>query len=74
MAVLPKVLFLLQTIPIIKEEKQFETWQKKINKFIWQGKRARIKTKYLMENTQRGGLQLPNFIMKRYVSHGLVNG
>lgn len=61
MMILPKVIGLLQAIPVIKDAKQFDLWQKKINKFIWEGKRARIKTKYLMDDKQRGGLQLPNF-------------
>lgn len=61
MIVLPKILFFLQTIPVIKEDKQFALWQKKVSKFIWSGKRARIKQKHLMDDKQIGGLQLPNF-------------
>lgn len=60
MTILPKVMFLLQTIPVVNNVKQFEIWQKKINTFIWEGKRPHIKMKYLMDNNRRGGLQLPN--------------
>lgn len=61
MIILPKVLFLLQTIPVVKDIKHFESWQKKINNFLWDGKKACIKRKYLMNNKSMGGLQLPNF-------------
>lgn len=61
MIVLPKVFFFLQTIPVVKGEKQFDEWQKRISKFLWSGKRARIKMKHLMDDKNRGGLQLPNF-------------
>lgn len=61
MVILPKILYLLQTIPIIKGVKQFEIWHKKLSNFIWSGKRARIRMKYLMDSKNRGGLQVPNF-------------
>lgn len=61
MTIFPKVLFLLQTIPVVKGAKQFEVWQNKISKFIWMGKRTRIKMKHLLDDKNRGGLQLPNF-------------
>lgn len=56
----PQSFFLLQTMPVVKDARQFELCQKRVNKFIWDGKRARIKTEYLMDDKQRGGLQLPN--------------
>lgn len=40
MIIIPKVLFFLQTIPVVKEVKQFDHWQSKINNFIWAGKRV----------------------------------
>lgn len=60
MVILPIILFLIQTIPVVKDVKQFDRWHSKIN-FIWSGKKARISMKNLMDDRDRGGLQLPNF-------------
>lgn len=35
-----KFFFLLQTIPVVKDARQFELWQRRINKFIWNGEKA----------------------------------
>lgn len=62
MKLLPKVLFYLQNIPIIKDNKHFDKWQKKIKDFIWSGRgETRVKMKYLMDDRTRVGLQIPNF-------------
>lgn len=37
-----------------------DKWQSHLGKFIWAGKKARIKTKCLCDLKERGGLQLPN--------------
>ena len=60
MNVLPKILFLFQTIPIIGNTRCIEKWQKVISKFIWMGKRPRVKYKILIDITERGGYGLPD--------------
>uniref|UniRef100_A0A670KCB4 Reverse transcriptase domain-containing protein n=1 Tax=Podarcis muralis TaxID=64176 RepID=A0A670KCB4_PODMU len=60
MCILPKLLFLFQNIPIIKGTSTFKTWQRTLTKFIWQGKRARVKLKYLTDSRERCGFAVPN--------------
>lgn len=52
-------MYLLQNIPIIKNT-NLEIRQRKIMKFIWAGKRARVKLKIMCDAYGRGGLQVPN--------------
>lgn len=60
MNVLPCILYLFQTIPIIKKKQYFKSWQKDIVNFIWAGKKARIKFKISCDAREHGGLQVPN--------------
>ena len=60
MNVLPRMLFLFQTIPIITADAIFKQWQRDISNFIWQGKKPRIKFKSLQDAKERGGLGLPD--------------
>uniref|UniRef100_A0A670IBL2 Reverse transcriptase domain-containing protein n=1 Tax=Podarcis muralis TaxID=64176 RepID=A0A670IBL2_PODMU len=64
MTVLPKMLFLFQTIPILRGIGIFKEWQKVISRYIWQGKKPRIKFKLLTDAKERGGFALPD--MKLY--------
>uniref|UniRef100_A0A2D4HBJ0 Reverse transcriptase zinc-binding domain-containing protein n=1 Tax=Micrurus lemniscatus lemniscatus TaxID=129467 RepID=A0A2D4HBJ0_MICLE len=59
MNVLPKLLYLFQTIPIYLNRKFFKGLDKITMKFIWAGKKARIKKTYLQDNKSRGGFGLP---------------
>uniref|UniRef100_A0A670J4J4 Reverse transcriptase domain-containing protein n=1 Tax=Podarcis muralis TaxID=64176 RepID=A0A670J4J4_PODMU len=58
MNILPRMLFLFQTIPILKGLKQCKEWQRALAKYIWQGKRPRIKMKILIDKKERGGFSL----------------
>jgi hypothetical protein len=60
MNILPKFLFLFQMIPILKKDDSLEEWQRGINKFVWAGKKPRVKLKIIQDERERGGLKMPN--------------
>lgn len=60
MIVLPKLLFLFQTIPITGKTSGINKWQKEISKFLWKGKRPRVKHGILIDTVERGGYGLPD--------------
>lgn len=60
MSVLPKIMFLFQTIPIISNLKILDHWQSILQNFIWAGKKPRIKLKSICDLKENGGLQMPN--------------
>lgn len=61
MNVLPRFLFLFQSLPIQVPNKTFKTIDKLIIRHIWQNKRHRIRLKTLLLPKQNGGLALPHF-------------
>ena len=64
MNVLPRLLYLFQSLPIEIPQTQFTSWDKMISRFIWNGKRPRVRFKTLQLQRERGGLSLPN--LKEY--------
>uniref|UniRef100_A0A803T4B4 Reverse transcriptase domain-containing protein n=1 Tax=Anolis carolinensis TaxID=28377 RepID=A0A803T4B4_ANOCA len=60
MNILPEVLYIFQTIPILRSRMIFTKWDKDIKKFIWENKKARIKISSLKDDRKRGGLGLPD--------------
>uniref|UniRef100_A0A8P4JZV7 Endonuclease/exonuclease/phosphatase domain-containing protein n=1 Tax=Dicentrarchus labrax TaxID=13489 RepID=A0A8P4JZV7_DICLA len=61
MNVLPRFLYLFQTLPISIPNKFFKKLESVITRFIWRGKVPRIKIKTLYNTPQYGGSKLPNF-------------
>lgn len=64
MNVLPRLLFLFQSLPIVVSNSIFKMLDKIISKFIWKNKKARIKYRTLLCPKEKGGLNLPN--LKNY--------
>ena len=60
MNILPRLLYLFQALPIEVPAKQFSTWDRQISRFIWAGKKARIRYKTLQLPKESGGWALPH--------------
>ena len=60
MNILPRLLYLFQTLPIEIDQKQFNEWDKILSRYIWQGKRPRIRLKTLQLVKEKGGWGLPS--------------
>lgn len=61
MNVLPRYLYLFQALPVEISQKEFSEIDKIISRFIWQGRRPRVKYKTLQLSKERGGMSLPYF-------------
>ena len=59
--VLPKLIFLFQSMPMLLKQTLLQEFSRKIMKFVWQGKKPRIKMKALQDSKQRVGFGLLNF-------------
>uniref|UniRef100_A0A3P8U3W0 Reverse transcriptase domain-containing protein n=1 Tax=Amphiprion percula TaxID=161767 RepID=A0A3P8U3W0_AMPPE len=60
MNVLPRLLYLFQTLPIQIDQIQFNEWDKMISRYIWEGKRPRVCFKTLQLSKEKGGWGLPS--------------
>lgn len=68
MNVLPRILYLFQTIPVMKKRDHFKNWKKDITDFTWAGRKPSIKYKILCNARERRGLQTPNLELYYEVS------
>lgn len=60
MNILPRLLFLFQSLPIVVSGAFLKKLDKIISRFLWQNKKARVKYKMLLGKKEKGGLNLPN--------------
>lgn len=60
MNILPRLLFLFQSLPVMVSGSTFKMPDKSISRFLWQNKKARIKYKTLLDPQNKGGLNSPN--------------
>uniref|UniRef100_A0A8C5PK30 Reverse transcriptase domain-containing protein n=1 Tax=Leptobrachium leishanense TaxID=445787 RepID=A0A8C5PK30_9ANUR len=63
MNVLPRILFLFQTLPLLLTRRDLAGLQQAIDSFVWQNKRRRIARHLLYRPKTRGGLGLPNLYL-----------
>uniref|UniRef100_A0A9J8AZK4 Reverse transcriptase domain-containing protein n=1 Tax=Cyprinus carpio carpio TaxID=630221 RepID=A0A9J8AZK4_CYPCA len=60
MNVLPRLLYLFQSLPIFLPKSFFQSINRLLSSFIWGGKRPRICREFLEKPKKDGGLALPN--------------
>lgn len=64
MNILPRLLYLFLSLPISIPQTQFSEWDKYISRFVWEGKRPRVRYTTLQLTKEKGGMSLPN--LKEY--------
>lgn len=69
MTILPRFLFLFQTIPVFIPKSFFKSLDKCISSFIWNKNIPRIRKLYLERQKEVGGLALPNFLHYYWASN-----
>ena len=69
MNILPKFLFLFQSVPLFLPKHFFDSLDKIISSFIWGGKSPRVRKTLLQRCRLSGGLALPNFLTYYWAAH-----
>lgn len=59
MNVLPRLLHLFQTLPVMIPQRQFMEWERWISRFIWAGRRPRIRYSTMPLPKDKGGMAVP---------------
>jgi len=59
MNILPRLLFLFQSLPVEVPPKQFSEWNRIISSFIWEKQKSRIRFQTLQLPKDKGGMALP---------------
>lgn len=59
MNMLPRLLYLFQSLPLEVPQKQFAEWDRMISRFVWSGRRPRVRYKTLQLAKEKGGRALP---------------
>lgn len=59
MVILPRLLYLFQSLPLELSDQQFQEWDKLISRYIWQGRKPRFKYQSLQLAKNKGGVALP---------------
>lgn len=72
MNVLPRILYPMQMLPLKISRRIILDIEGLLSKFIWHGKKARIKMKTLQLPIDRGGQALPNFLYYNWACHARI--
>lgn len=60
MNILPRFLFLFQALSVEIKPQQFNEWDKILSRFIWQGKKTRVRFKTLQLPKKESGMAVPH--------------
>ncbi len=69
MVVLPRFLYIFQSIPVCIPQNHFRKLDSIISSFVWSGKIPRISKKHLIKSPSEGGFGLPQFRSYYLASH-----
>ena len=61
MTILPKFLYLFQSLPVFIPKSFFDLLDSVLSSYIWRGKRPRLNKIHLQKSKHNGGMALPNF-------------
>uniref|UniRef100_A0A8C5LYE2 Reverse transcriptase n=1 Tax=Leptobrachium leishanense TaxID=445787 RepID=A0A8C5LYE2_9ANUR len=63
MSLLPKLLYLFRALPIALPRTYLLNLQSVLSKFVWRGKRPRVRAALLNQSIEGGGIGVPNVLM-----------